>query len=253
MNEVATIPKESARMSMIERMVADPNTDPAKLRELLAIAEMWEANEARKAFAAAMATFQSRCPIIGKLDMANGRGYARLDRIYRETKPLRTECGLWFAWHTCEIKGEAATIEGLLGHHGGHTITCKQVIPLPEEIRGTNSAQRAGSAMTYAKRYGECLALGIVTGDDLDGNAAPKATPTRDMLVELWKLLAGKVEEAPKTAPADVKWLSRNQWLWAHEILDGAKDPAELAQNLSAEELGRVIKSVRELCSPTAK
>lgn len=240
-------------LSMIERMATDPACDPAKLREILAVKKDWEADEARKAFSADMASFQARCPIIAKLENANGKNYARIDRIYRETRPLRTECGFWFVWNSCEIKGEIAHIEGLLGHRGGHTIPCRQIIPLPEEIisksgfRATNAAQRAGSAESYAKRYGECLALGIVTGEDNDGNSPKSKDPTRELLVELWNLLKGEVPEAPKDADYSTKWLSRNQWLWANEILDGATEPPELAQNLSAEQLKQVIEKVKGL------
>jgi hypothetical protein len=37
-------------------------------------------------------------------------------------------------------------------------------------VRGQNKAQQMGSASTYARRYALCAALGIVTGDDDDGN-----------------------------------------------------------------------------------
>ena len=245
---VATIePQESKQMlSMIERMATDPNCEPAKLREILAVKQSWEADEARKAFAVDMATFQSKCQIIGKLDTANGRGYARLDRIYRETRPLRTECGLWFIWHSCEVKGEVAYLEGLLGHRSGHTIPCKQVVPMPEEIRGTNATQRSGSAQTYARRYGECAALGIVTGDDNDGNAKPRAggDELRKFTRELWFLLTSKVAGA---TDKDKDWNSRNQWLYANDILDGAADPAETVLNCTAERLQEVIKPVKEV------
>ena len=108
--------------------------------------------------------------------------YAKIDRIRRETRELRKRCDFWFAWAIVEISGNVAKLEGLLGHSGGHTIPIKQVIPLPEEIVSgsgklpNNSSQRAGSAMTYAKRYGECLALDIVTGEDFDGNG-PRPRP----------------------------------------------------------------------------
>lgn len=161
---------------MIERMATDPQVDPAKLREILAVKQSWEADEARKSFAAAMAKFQSSCPIISKSDTANGRGYARLDRIHREIRPILTDCGLWFSWTVCEEReGGLMHIEGILGHADGHQIPCKQLISLPDKISGTNAAQRAGSAQTYAKRYGELAALNIVTGEDDDGNARPKA------------------------------------------------------------------------------
>lgn len=169
--------EDSSRvLSMIERMATDPSVDPAKLREILSVKQSWEADESRKAFAAAMARFQSLCPIIPKLDTANGRAYARLDRIHKLVKPILQECGLWFSWTVCEEReGGMVYLEGILGHATGHQIQCKQLISLPDKISGTNAAQRAGSGQTYAKRYGELAALNIITGDDDDGNARPKA------------------------------------------------------------------------------
>jgi hypothetical protein len=176
MNELAKIePQDSRMIEMIERMATDPLVDPAKLREILAVKQSWEADEARKAFSRAMSDFQNRCPIISKADTANGRGYARIDRLHRETRKLREECGFWFVWTVCEVTGELVHLEGILGHSGNHQMPIKQTIPLPDKISGTNAAQRAGSAQTYAKRYGELAALNIVTGEDDDGNAKPKA------------------------------------------------------------------------------
>ena len=188
---------EASRMfAMIERMATDPQVDPAKLREILSVKQAWEADESRKAFAAAMAQFQSKCPIIEKLDTANGRGYARLDRIHREIRPLLRECGLWFSWTVCEEReGGLMHLEGILGHSSGHQVPCRQLISLPDKISGTNAAQRAGSGQTYAKRYGELAALNVVTGDDDDGNAKPhqKLPPVQDQKIaelkrQLWEM-----------------------------------------------------------------
>lgn len=192
-NALAIRPQsETERMfSLIEQMATNPAVDPAKLREILAVKQSWEADEARKAFAQDMAVFQSKCPIISKADKAYDKMYARIDRIHRETRELRKECGFWFTWSKCEVTDNVAHMEGILGHRGGHTIPLKQVIPLPDATKGMNATQRAGSSMSYAKRYGECLALDIVTGEDDDGNAAKEkphsptgATPkTREWMV----------------------------------------------------------------------
>lgn len=177
---------ETSRMfAMIERMATDPAVDPQKLKEILSVKQSWEADEARKAFARDMAVFQSRCPIISKADKAYDKMYARIDRIHRETRDLRKECGFWFTWQKCEIHDQMAHMEGVLGHSGGHMVPLKQVIPIPDNAKGMNSTQRAGSAMTYAKRYGECLALDIVTGEDDDGHAAPPPKPVAPNTSEL--------------------------------------------------------------------
>jgi len=177
MNEAIENIQTEGVMGIIARAASDPQVDPAKMQALLNVKQSWEADEARKAFARDMAEFQSRCPIIAKGDEAYGKRYARIDRIHRETRELRKQCGFWFAWKKCEVRDGLVFMEGLLGHRSGHTEDIKQTIPLPDELKGQNETQRAGSAMTYAKRYGECLALDIVTGEDDDGNRGKQETP----------------------------------------------------------------------------
>lgn len=244
--EALPVTAESERMlSMIERMATDPQCDPAKLREILAVKQLWEKDEARKAFAHDMARFQSQCPIITKGDKAYDKAYARIDRIHRETRSLRRECGFWFTWSVCEIKDNVAYMEGLLGHSGGHTVQLKQVIPLPDVLKGQNATQRAGSAMTYAKRYGECLALDIVTGEDDDGNGLKERpqgsatvvdSPLETLRKELWAVL--------KPVRGDkLDWHASNSWLWKEEIIDGAVP--ERAPHFTEQRFKEVIAKVK--------
>ena len=49
----------SALMKIIERAAGDQNYDVAKLEQLLAVKERWEATEARKAYVTALTTEKS--------------------------------------------------------------------------------------------------------------------------------------------------------------------------------------------------
>lgn len=239
---VARPQSETERMfSMIERMATDPSVDPAKLREILSVKQTWEADEARKAFARDMAIFQSRCPIITKGDKAYDKMYARIDRIHRETRDLRKECGFWFTWSVCEIKDGVAIMEGLLGHSGGHTVPLKQVIPLPEATKGMNATQRAGSSMTYAKRYGECLALDIVTGEDNDGFGKPSTLQNPDEAARR-KEAAGRLWTLLKPKRGNLQnWDEANRWMVDEMILE----PEESMPNLSIERIEQAIEDAK--------
>ena len=152
--------------------------DPAYLRELLAVRRDWEADEARKAYNLAISEFQRRAPIIEKLDKAYDKTYARMDRIWREIRPLLTGLGLSVTWQICEMRPDGLChLEGQLRHKDGHGERLVRDIPVPELIKGQNKAQQAGSASTYAQRYALCGALGIVTGDDMDDDGHGAATP----------------------------------------------------------------------------
>jgi hypothetical protein len=154
---------------LLMRSVSDPGSDPAKLRELLAVRREWNADEAAAAFNAAVVTFQQRCPIIPKLDKAYDKYYARMDRIWRMIRPLLETCGLAVTWESVRTEKEVCFLEGHLRHSRGHAQPLHHEVPVPELIKGQNAAQRAGSAETYAKRYATCAALGIQVGDDDDG------------------------------------------------------------------------------------
>lgn len=169
-NELTVHQPENSAVALIREAI-NSKADPAYLRELLAVRRDWEQDEARKAFNLAVAEFQKRAPIIEKADKAYDKTYARIDRIWREIRPLLTDLGLSVTWQVCELKDDVCHVEGQLRHKDGHGERLVQDLPVPE-IKGANKAQQVGSASTYAKRYAMCSALGIVTGDDDDGNGA---------------------------------------------------------------------------------
>jgi hypothetical protein len=158
---------------------------PEFLRELLNVRREWEADEARKAFNLSVSEFQRRAPIIEKADKAYDKQYARMDRIWREIRPLLTELGLSVTWQICELRDTLCHVEGQLRHRDGHGERLSQDIPMPELIKGQNKAQQMGSAATYARRYALCAALGLVTGDDDDGHAAGGALVTMEQIEEI--------------------------------------------------------------------
>ncbi len=183
--EASLVPRqENGALSLI-REALQSGKSPELLRELLAVRRDWEADEARKAYNYAIAEFQRRAPIIAKEDNAYDKQYARMDRIWREVRPLLTELGLSVTWQVCELRDQLCHVEGQLRHRDGHGERLVQDIPMPELIKGQNKAQQMGSASTYAKRYAFCAALGIVTGDDDDGHKAGTVFVTFDQAKEL--------------------------------------------------------------------
>jgi len=162
---------------LIRETLTNPDADPEKLRVLLEIEQSWDANEARKAFAADMVQFQGDCQIVLTLDKADKNDYAKLERIWQDTRELRKSCGLSVVWRVCVIDTERNTchLEGDLIHRGGHSSPLIRTMPLPGQILNSsgkavqNETQRAGSGESYCKRYALLSALGIVTGKDDDG------------------------------------------------------------------------------------
>ena len=159
------------RLALLQQALTDPAIDADKLDKLLAVQERWQEGEAKRAYAASLAAFQGDCPIVEKGDKAYDSAYAALDRIWRTVKPLMKLHGLFVTWGKCSVAQGVATIVGQLGHRDGHMTQIEQSVPIPNK-GSANDAQKVGSAQTYAKRYALCAALGIVTGEDDDGNAA---------------------------------------------------------------------------------
>ncbi len=89
--------------------------------------------------------------------------YAPLEVILGVVRPVLKNNGLAFMQ---SVSGEALTT--LLMHTSGEWIESD---PLPVRVDEAGS-QALGSAITYARRYALTAALGIVTEDDDDGNAA---------------------------------------------------------------------------------
>lgn len=179
-------PAGNGALALIRQAMAS-DVDPAKLRELLAVREQWEASEARKAFSAAISDFQRDCPIIEKADKAHNKNYARMDRIWSTVRPLLTGLGLSVTWQVCEMRDGLCHLEGQLRHRDGHSERLAMDLPMPDLVSGQNKAQQMGSARTYSQRYATCAALGIVTGDDLDddGHKAGAAFVSAEQALQL--------------------------------------------------------------------
>lgn len=195
--EITTLPANEAggALGLIQQAMQS-GLSPEHLEKLLAVKKDWEADEARKVFSAAVASFQGRCPIIEKGDKAYDKDYARIDRIWRTIRPLMDELGLSVTWNVCELREAAVChVEGYLRHKQGHSERLVMDCPLPALIKtksgndAQNVAQQMGSAYTYAKRYAMCAALGIVTGDDDDGHAAGAQFVTYQQAEELEMLM----------------------------------------------------------------
>lgn len=214
----------------IIRQAIESKSDPAYLRELLAVREAWESSEARKAFNLAISDFQRRAPIISKGDKAYDKEYARMDRIWREIRPLLTELGLSVTWQVCELRdGNLCHVEGQLRHRDGHGEKLAIDVPVPEIIKGQNKAQQMGSASTYAKRYAMTAALGIVTGDDDDGHKAGTQFITHAQ--------AEQVDELIQACRGLPDFNEPVFWKWAK---------AESATEIEVARLGDIVASLKK-------
>lgn len=94
--------------------------------------------------------------------------YATLGNIVHKVRPVLTAHGLYFVQRVEQDANGRQGVRTIIGHKGGGQIDAGLAIVSPRK----DDAHGQGSALTYAKRYGLCAALGIVDQQDDDGNAA---------------------------------------------------------------------------------
>ena len=113
-----------------------------------------------------LAAFQQECKVIHKGTKGYGYSYADLPAIFEVIMPLLKKYNLGF---TQLIDGtELRTI--LFHTKSGDTIESCAAIPQDVQLKGMNSFQVYGSAITYFRRYALSSLLGIVTDKDNDAS-----------------------------------------------------------------------------------
>ena len=113
-----------------------------------------------------LAAFQQECQVIHKGTKGYGYSYADLPTIFSVINPLLKKHNLGF---TQLIDGtELRTI--LFHTKTGDTIESCAAIPQDVQLKGMNTFQVYGSAITYFRRYALSSLLGIITDKDTDAS-----------------------------------------------------------------------------------
>lgn len=157
-------------------MVADAvqrGTDPATIKALMDLAERHEANEARKAFVAALTEFKNNPPEIFKTkNVSFGEGkaaykHATLADVSSIIGAALAKVGISHRWETEQLDGGKIRVTCTLTHALGHS----ERTPLqasPDASGSKNSIQAVGSTVTYLQRYTLLSATGMAVSDGTD-------------------------------------------------------------------------------------
>lgn len=185
--------REPTPMGLIAAAVEN-GADPDKLEKLLALQERWEANQAEKAFAAAMNAAQQDMPAVAR-DAENKQThsrYALLETVQRACKPVYEKHGFSLSFGeadctregykrtTCEVRHAAGAC------HAYHLdLPVDGIGPKGNAIGGMNAVQGCISTTSYAQRRLVCMIFNVtIGGEDDDGNG-PTACITGDQIAEL--------------------------------------------------------------------
>lgn len=107
-----------------------------------------------------------------------GNKYADLQSCISTLQAVLPKNGLAFTQTILPAGENMVSVATMLMHTSGQWV--RGICTLPTiGNRGVNAAQAAGSAITYARRYGLSAIVGLATDDDDDGNAAAPAKEQR--------------------------------------------------------------------------
>lgn len=151
------------------------------LRELMQMKKEWEADEARKAYAKALAAMKATIPIEvfkrKKVDIPGGAKFrhAELADVVDAAVEAMGKFGFVHTWKPTAQTSEYLEITCIITHELGH----KEETTLRSEYDSSNSKMpslhRLGSTVTYLERYTLVAALGVAAKNiDDDGMAASK-------------------------------------------------------------------------------
>ena len=185
-------------MQMLQ-IAVEQGADLDKLQKLMDLQDRWEANEAKKAFVAALNAFKKDPPEIVKNKHVAfaGRGggaeydHATLDHVSGEIGEALSEHGLTHRWEVKQADDASdvrITVTCVLTHERGHSERVS-MWALPDDSGSKNRIQAIGSTVTYLQRYTLLAATGLAAGPDDDGEAAGSDPITAEQKNELVALM----------------------------------------------------------------
>lgn len=169
----------------MEMLRSNPN--PETLAKLLEVQKDFEANEARKAYAAALVALKRDLPTVIAKDMkVDFQGSTGKRTTYTHTSlagamdaitgPL-TQHGFSLAWKP-STGANGVSVTCRLTHGAGHFEEC--ALTAPADTSGSKSpAQAIASTITLLQRYSALSVLGIATADMKEPAGDPEPDPDK--------------------------------------------------------------------------
>jgi hypothetical protein len=196
------------------------------MEKLFALREKVKAEKAREMFVESLSKFQEECPKIEKKKKVMNKDgqtvryqYAPLDVIIEQIKKPLAKYGFSYTWN---VKNETGFITAIatITHALGHFQTSEFQIPIDMEGYMT-APQKYASALTFAKRYSLCNALGIATADEdtdaVDVNKEKNPKSIKSKIVFALKALG---EDTSSKLSCDTAILKLTQLRISDENLD---------------------------------
>lgn len=225
--------------------ILEQNPSPDTLRELLAVQREFEANEARKAYAAALVGLKTGLPAViahDKLVEFNTTKYTHttLAAAVEAVSPHLINHGFVHSWHPSNDRANEVAVTCRLTHCLGHfeEVTLRAA---PDAKGGKNGAQAVASSVTMLQRYTLLALLGIATADqneifdggDQGGDEEEPQQPSPGGKVDSARNLraVGRLKQLNRTRQQAEDFLGRSVSDWTDRDLEAlsrwAKAPLE--------------------------
>ena len=205
--------------------------DVATIKDLMQLQKEWEANEARKAYAVALAAFKENPPTVykDKDNVQYGSKYASIGNLVNTVNVGLSAQGLSAHWDIDQSAGIKVTC--ILTHRAGHSEKVSMSGPADDSGK-KNPLQQIKSTVTYLKIATFEAVAGIASADanqDDDGNgagtgldagiradfeAAIEILDNREMADKLWAQIAAACEKAgdvPNYADLKAKLVAKSK------------------------------------------
>lgn len=197
MNAVVKVEPQDAShevtpMALVQMAVAQ-GADIDKLEKLMALQERWEANQARKAFVAAMADFKANPPQVLKdklVDFTSQKGrthymHATLGAMCAAIIKALADHEISHHWDVAQ--NGIIKVTCVLTHAAGHSETVSMHANA-DQTGNKNDIQAIGSTVTYLQRYTLLAATGLAAMDqDDDARGGERQRPDAPANYEKWK------------------------------------------------------------------
>lgn len=160
------------------RLAVEQGADLERLEKLMELQQRWEANEARKAWVAAMNAFKANPPVLTKnrrVQFGNTvYNHASLDEAVRVITEGLSAHGLSHRWTVEQLDGGMVRVTCVITHEMGHSESTSMQAGA-DSSGSKNSIQAIGSTVTYLERYTLLAATGLAAkGMDDDAKGAVK-------------------------------------------------------------------------------
>jgi hypothetical protein len=173
---LTSVPNPDATPMQMLAIMTQRGVSMADLKDMIALAKDWEANQARKAF--------NEVKILKRTQVKDGplkgKFHANLFDVVDGTTPFLSKHALAISWKLSKDEPTWMEVTCTLRHALGHSESVSMG-GAPDTGPGRNAIQSRGSTKSYLERYTATAILGLAAQDmDDDGNGSPQVATVSD-------------------------------------------------------------------------